>query len=199
MAFPFDYSRPKLLSHKSRSQVIQTNFTDPESKRPSTCVLKFFIPRDYIQYEKEVSAYSTVGDAGVNPQPLADKLWTGSWTVAQYQKFIGNFPSILRKSDKLIHVLMISFIKDAQQLSSITSISRQKQAVRAVMGSLRLLHNLGIAHGDVADSNVLLQSLEDSYSATWVDFSASVTKAPDAMLEAEWRKAVDYFSQLVTY
>jgi RIO-like serine/threonine protein kinase len=79
----------------------------------------------------------------------------------------------------------------------ITPDSEQKLAARAALSALQVLHSLAIKHGDISESNVILQRTDDGYSAVWVDLSSSIVYASYAILSREWQKAIEYFSQLV--
>lgn len=114
-----------------------------------------------------------------------------------YKQIIGRLPSVLGRSETLIHVLMISFVKALNDISHLTPDSMQKLAAKAALSALKILHFLEIAHGDISERNVLVQRTNDGYSATWVDLSSSVSRASHAILSREWKNAIEYFSQLV--
>ena len=195
---PFLHRTPKLLSHQPGHQVILCDYANREGGETLPCILKLFSPRHRKKYNNEIDAYDYVLGSDGEDKPLPNKLWSGTWSKGTYQKFLGNLPSILRPSESEVYALMLEHIDSAIFVTGIDSASSKQLAVGVALRSLRSLHSIGLVHGDIAESNVLIKrGTNHSYSAIWVDFSTSVTNASLAIISREWDKALKYFSQLV--
>jgi serine/threonine protein kinase len=195
--FPFSLSAPRLLSHKPRSQVIQCDYTEGNENTNTACMVKLFSPRARVAYEKEEAVYSLeeVQKANIT----ASRIWSGLWTSSQYQTLLdGKLPSILRRTENQVRVLVLSHIERSKPLSRFTASSRL-QAVRAALRELRRLHTLGIVHGDPSADNVLIQVNGEKIRAKWIDFSASVTTPSETDTAYEWQKAIEYYSDFVSH
>lgn len=191
---PFTFLRPKLLSHKPQRQVVLAEANNVEGGTAPPCILKLFSPKAIVAFERELSVYSSDGAQEVRPQ----KLWSGSWKSSKYLEFLrGNLPSILRKSDPQVYVLVLSYVESIDALPPSQSTDLQIHAVKAALHSLRVLHSAGIVHGDVSCDNLLLQQDDNQFFALWIDFSSSSVNSSVASAEHEWQKAVAYFSRLV--
>ena len=146
-------------------------------------------------FENEVALYSMekIQKTGVVPS----KIWSGSWTVEEYQAVLGGkLPSMLRRPENLVRVLVLSFIENATPLSHIKT-PYLLPAVEAALFALRRLHRVGVVHGDPSADNVLMHGGEEQNLATWIDFSSSIASASDADIDFEWTKAIEYYSQRV--
>lgn len=187
-------SKPRLISHKPRTQVLQCDYTDEIAGQASTCIVKLFSPRAKVAFEKERDVY---WHERVQRGTIASGLWSGLWTSNQYQSFLGgNLPSMLRRTEHQVRVLVLSSIPNSTPMSNV-DISNRMAAVKAALQSLRGLHAVGIVHGDPSASNVLIQGSGDGITATWIDFSASVTKPSEGDVSHELQKAIEYLAQFV--
>jgi hypothetical protein len=190
----FTYTNPRLLSHKPKSQVIQCDYTDKTGSH-QPCIVKLFSPRARVAFENEVALYSM--EKVQKTRVVPSKIWSGLWTVDEYQALLGGkLPSMLRRPENQVKVLVLSFIEDALSLSHMKS-PYLLPAVEAALFALRRLHRVGVVHGDPSADNVLMHAREEQNFATWVDFSSSVAAASDADIDLEWRKAIEYYSQRV--
>ena len=175
---PFTFQRPKLLSHKAGHQVaLSLARNDEAGGGPTPCILKFFSPKCRTAFERELSIYSCEEIEESRPQ----KLWSGTWASSKYSEFIGNLPSILRKSDSLVYILVLSYVEGFEAFIPSQPIELQKHAVKAALLSLQKFHSAGIIHGDVSVDNLLLQNNGDRLEAIWIDFSSSIVNASTAM------------------
>jgi len=191
---PFTFRRPKLFSHKAGRQVAVSLARNDEAEGdPTPCILKFFSPKCRTAFERELSIYNCEEIEESRPQ----KLWSGTWASSKYSEFIGNLPSILRKSDSLVYILVLSYVEGFEAFIPSQPIELQKHAVKAALLSLQKFHSAGIIHGDVSVDNLLLQNNGDRLEAIWIDFSSSIVNASAAMTRHEWEQAVTYFSDLV--
>lgn len=179
--------------------IVYCNYTDLVTPHTSAFVLELFSLRDVRSFERELSACTVLSKTDADPAPVPKKLWSRTWTASQYQHVIDNLSSILRRSEKYVHILMVSFAESHAEISQIAPSHEQIHATRAALGTLQVLRSLGIAHGDISEKNVILQQTDDGYSAIWVDFSSSVLDASSPILSKEWQKAIEYFSQLVGF
>jgi len=191
---PFEYSKAKLLSHKLRSQVVLCDYTSPERRHSTACILKFFAPRDIHSFQREVAVYSAVGEGDHGLQLTPEMLWSGSWSNETYSHVMGSLPSVLRGSETEVHVLMLSYVEGSEHMSRIGSARSKKYASRSALENLRGLHTLQIAHHDISESNVLLNRTKEGYNALWIDFSAAIVSASSRVIATEWQKALEYFS-----
>jgi len=188
---PFTLLRPRLLKHKPRSQVVQCEYAEATGN-DRACIVKLFSPRARLAFENELLVYS-IEEA---QSELASKLWSGLWTTQQYHSFLGgNLPSMLRRPENQVRVLVLSPVPNSIPLSDVDDPLRVT-ASRAAMKALQRLHRLGIVHGDPSASNVLIDRA--GQTATWVDFSTSVLRPTAADISHEWQRAADYFSQFVS-
>ena len=196
---PFSYYEPKLLRHKAQHQVFLCDydtFPNPTGGSNLSCILKLFSSRAQNSFKREVSAYTVIESNLIYSKPVAKKLWSGRWDASKYKEFVqvGNFPSVLRRSERNINVLMISFIKHGKELSRI---SLTEQSVRAAIKALQTLHSVGIAYGNISTSQVLVWRERERYEAKWVDLSSSIVGASQRVLSREWQSCLEYFSKLV--
>jgi serine/threonine protein kinase len=195
---PFKLSKPRLVSHKPRTQVFFADRSIAAEKVDRVhCIVKVFSPRSKISYDKEIATYTLVSDAAPNVVPVL--LWSGVWTVARYRQFIGEkLPTVLRRTENQLHIIVLSYLDGIDAFSDNETTETRQNAAKAALHALARLHSIGIVHGDISGDNVIIQrKTGPSYSATWIDFSASVTSPSKADVSYEWQKAVDYFSQLV--
>lgn len=191
---PPSLSKPRLISHKPRTQVLQCDYTD-ESGQACTCIVKLFSPRAKVGFGRERDVYwlGNVQKGNIT----ASALWSGLWTSTQYQSFLGgNLPSMLRRTEHQVRVLVLSSISNSTLLRNV-GLSSRLAAVKASLQSLRALHDVGIVHGDPSADNVLIQMCGDRLTATWIDFSASVIKPSEFDVSHELQKATEYFAQFV--
>jgi RIO-like serine/threonine protein kinase len=197
---PFQFSRPKLLSHKPRSQVFLCDYSSTGSDSVSACIIKVFTARDKVSYRKESSVYSLARGSGLASglNALPTKLGSGEWDATRYQEFIGGkFPSAMRRSEVGVDVIVLAYIESFNAFGMSESLETRIRGAKSALRTLQTLHTNGIVHGDISVNNVLIQRYRDSYTATWIDFSASVINPTRARIALEWRNAIDYFSQLV--
>jgi hypothetical protein len=197
----FHFSRPKLLSHKSRSQVFLCDYSSAGNNSVSACIVKVFTTRDNVSYRKESSVYSLAsGSLGLasGSNALPAKLGSGEWDATRYQEFLGGkFPSAMRRSETGVNVIVLAYIESFNALAMGESLETRIRGAKAALLTLQILHTNGIVHGDISVNNVLIQRYRDRYTATWIDFSTSVINPTRARIALEWRNAIDYFSQLV--
>lgn len=106
-----------------------------------------------------------------------------------------NIPSLLTGTkDKVIYVLMLGFV-DGLQLEHVES---SKKLALAIMASLCRIHNLGVVHGDISKSNVLILGEAHNPQALWLDFASSWTNASEPQQKWERENALQYFSNWVS-
>jgi serine/threonine protein kinase len=196
------FGRPKLLSHKSQSQVILCDFHSGERIETSSCILKIFPPKSSVAYEKELSIYTHLGTQNSNADAVEEitptKFWSGVWSAERYQEFLGGrLPTVLRRTDTQVDVLVLSYVENICALSSDETSEVRLHAANAALRSLQALHSNEIVHGDISVDNVLFQRNGNRYDALWIDFSASVINASRNSISREWKKAVDYFAHMV--
>lgn len=198
--WPFTYLKRKLLSQKSKSQVILCDFFESDPRNINQCVLKLYHPSNEAAYINELIVYDLRSSNPELIEIVPERLWTGAWNARTYRKFIGeDFPSLLRKwerRDKAVLVHVIEYIEDVGPLHALPE-DLQPFIVKAALHSLRALHKAGIAHGDVSNQNMLVTKNNDSYGIEWIDFGASSPTASPALIALEWENAVSYFSDLV--
>jgi RIO-like serine/threonine protein kinase len=191
---PFVLSKPRLVNHKTRTQVFSCDYAGAERITP--CIVKLFSPRSKANYEKEVAAYTSAASHQQSSLPI--KLWSGVWSVARYQQFIGNkFPSVLRRTENQLNVILLSYVESIDALSPDESPEIRQRAVKAALRALQVLHSIGIVHGDVSRDNVLLHQNGAHWEATWIDFASSIVDPSKRDVTHEWQKAIEYFSNLV--
>jgi len=197
---PFLYSELKLLRHSSLQQVILCDYSSVHGPvQTAQCILKLFSSKARKACDIEVSAYSTVKDSDLQHSPLADVLWSGSWTADQYNEIIGGkLPSIIRPRETTVFVLMLSYIANAERITSISPGLRQEIAIKRALQALRSLHSLKILHGSVGPDNLLLLKKGPSYFAYWIDLSCSSLNASQRALSREWNDAITMFTDLVS-
>ena len=196
---PFRFSNPKLVSQKVHSQVFVCDAFDVEDQSEILCILKFFSPKAVAAYERELAAYSFVEAFTELQEVVPLKLWSGNWVGTQYHEFLGkNLPtSLIRKSDRFVSIIALSYIHNAVNISNAPE-GLRIFLVKAALHSLRRLHAARITHGDVSVQNLLIQREESSgYSVYWIDFSASTIEASPESISHEWTKALEYFSDFV--
>jgi tRNA A-37 threonylcarbamoyl transferase component Bud32 len=93
---------------------------------------------------------------------------------------------------------MLEYVEPGEAISRIGSPSARKLAVGAALRCLQNLHEIRLAHGDIAERNVILRrGIDNPYSAVWIDFSTSVLNVSDEVMLREWEEALHYFSRLV--
>src|ERR1700676_606381 len=114
---PFAFSKPRLVNHKTRTQVFSCHYhASAERITPSPCIIKLFSPRSKATYEKEVTVYTKASSHPQSPLPI--KLWSGVWSVARYQQFVGTkFPSFLRRTENQLNVILLSYVERIDALS----------------------------------------------------------------------------------
>src|SRR5579859_263484 len=193
---PFELTKPRLISQRPQGQVILCNYSPLESRRVGVCVFKVFSILNKTAFEREVSVYAAIGDANLGVEIAPSKLWSGAWQMATYRQFLGHIPPVTAGSETRVYAIMLEFV-DSISWTQILSTSRSKRAARAALQSLQTLHLLRIAHHDILQSNVLLRNMTGSSAALWIDFSTSQLGATTRVLATEWRKATNYFANLV--
>jgi RIO-like serine/threonine protein kinase len=106
-----------------------------------------------------------------------------------------NIPSLLTGTmDKVIYVLMLQVV-DGLQLEHVEP---SKKVALAIMASLCRIHNLGVVHGDISKSNVLILGEAHNPQALWLDFASSWTNASEPQQKWERENALQYFSDWVS-
>lgn len=192
---PFHVYQPRLLTSKSRSQVFQCQYTDESGNSDTPCVVKVFTARAKVAYEKEAAVYSAIDSHSLHVVPT--RLWSGLWTTDQYTSFLaGKLPSIVRRQETQVSVIVLTYINNASPLSTLGT-SIRIQAVKVALRALRLLHESNIVHGDPSADNVLIRQRDNSVSAIWIDFSASAINSSKEDRSFEWQKATEYYSEFV--
>ena len=194
----FRFFNPKLVSHKTHVQVVYSDAFDFKGNKEIICVLKFFHSKIKAAYDRELAVYSAVASSKELQEIVPLKLWSGTWSRAQYFDFLGkSLPSLLRRSDEEILVIILPFIHHIGAISNSPE-DVHTFLVKAALHSLRRLHAAHIAHGDISQSNLLIQRENDSgYYPYWIDFSLSTVGSSTTEISREWEKAVQYFSGLV--
>jgi serine/threonine protein kinase len=193
---PFHVYQPKLVTSRARSQVFQCGYTDSSLGNDTPCVVKVFSTRAQVAYEKEVAVYSAIDSNSLYVTPT--KLWSGLWTTDQYTSFLaGKLPSIVRRQETQVSVIVLTYINNASPLSDTMDPSIRIQAVKVALRALRLLHENNIVHGDPSADNVLIRMEGNSASAIWIDFSASAINSSQEARSFEWQKATEYYSEFV--
>lgn len=195
---PFLFQRPRLLSHKSESQVIYCDAFDIESRELGSCVLKFFPPKAHSRFERELEVYDIASKSNTLQEAVPRRLWSGSWDSKRYQKFLeGRLRSILRKGDKHVDLVALEYIQWSDVISESHPLELRIHAAKSALRSLRVLHDNGIIHGDFSIENILFQKFESYYLAILIDFSASRLGNTGAEMVYEWEWALDYLSTAV--
>jgi serine/threonine protein kinase len=173
------FSKPTLISSSTRSQVIRCSYRlgkANSSAKLLDCVLKFFPCAFRLSYEKELVAYNRLlelsesSEAAFFPTPLG----YAEWSPSKYAKVIGrNLPSLLTGTmDKVIYVLMLEFVEGLQ----LDSVEPSEKFALSVMSSLCRIHNLGVVHGDISKSNVLISDEGQNalqFFSDWVSVNRS--------------------------
>jgi RIO-like serine/threonine protein kinase len=162
------------------------------------CVLKFFPVGFRLTYEREIAAYNRLLDyyqlsgSALSPKPLG----YAEWSSSKYTKAIGhNIPSLLKGTkDKVIYVLMLEFVEGLLLGHVVPS----EKAIVAVLSGLYRMHALGIVHGDVSTSNVIISEEQEDAQAIWLDFGSSWTNASPQQLKWERENALKYFADWVS-
>jgi RIO-like serine/threonine protein kinase len=95
--------------------------------------------------------------------------------------------------DKVIYVLMLQAV-DGLPLEHVEP---SKKLALAIMASLGRIHNLGVVHGDISKSNVLILGEAHNPHALWLDFASSWTNASELQQTWEIKNALQYFSDWV--
>ena len=196
----FLFSHPEVLSSSRNSQVILLKSRLPRGQ-PFDSIVKCFPSRARVEYEKEISVYTVLTENDVSFK-YAKPIGYGQWSSQKYVKILGKKHSSLldEGSDDIISVLMLEFLEEAVPLSDSTNIIAQEPdsglfIATSALSSLAKLHSLGIVHGDISTSNVLLCESD----SLWIDFSSSWINAPSNQIAWEWDRAVEYFSLWVNH
>jgi len=192
------YLRPHLLHDSPRSQVVRCAFRDSRGGGSETqrCVLKFFPAELRSAFEREVAIYRLLSESKDDRLRYARPFGFGEWTNAKYQQVIGRKITPLETtSTNRVYALMLEYLEATVPTSNISP-----ELARSVLSSLESLHKLGIVHGDISASNVLLlPDVAASESAVWIDFSYSWTDASNKQRLLERDRAIKYFAGLVFY
>jgi len=195
---PLLFVRPLLLRHSPASQVIECDAIDNEDGFSQPCVLKFFAPKAEAAFRRELAVYTKTNKEEILGNVVPLLLWEGEWSSAKYKTFIGNFPTLLRKSDRAVKFLAIHRITNTvYDFPTGEPVELQPYAVKTALHGLQILHSFDIVHGDVSVQNLLLRRNSEYYDALWIDFSSSIVDASEQDMRYEWQKAVQYFSNLV--
>lgn len=195
----FRFTNPKLVSQKAKSQVVYCDAFNVKAQKETPCILKFFSSSAVSAYQREVAVYSSVTGSAELQQIVPSMMCSGAVTAAKYRNFLGkNLPtSLLRKSDRQVFVIVLSYIHNTNSISDAPE-GLRLFLVRAALRSLCHLHAARITHGDVSVNNLLIHRANGfGYSPYWIDFSSSSVEASPASISHEWEKAVEYFSDLV--
>lgn len=194
------FSRPRILSSSPHRQVVRFDSRvsrDGKKAGAIDCVLKFFTSKVRIAYDKEVAAYSRLTESNTTlrfPQPLG----FGEWSSAKYAKVLGKGRQTLLEDDpdSTIFVLMLEYIGNSHPLSVIMPIAPEITIL--ALSSLADLHAIGIVHGDISTTNILvIEKKGQDINVAWVDFSSSWTNASSKQIEWELDRAAEYFEEWV--
>jgi hypothetical protein len=199
------FSRVRLLNGGTHSQVCYCTYRIGKSRKIADkvnhCILKFFPNAYQIRFQKEVETYNRLLESDT-PLRYANPLGASKWSGAKYIKTIGKtiggeiepLPDVSVTSS--VYVLMLEYVEGDSISDSLMSL----ETAKAALESLKMLHQLRIAHGDISVNNII--ELEDdgtTKNAVWIDFSCSWIDASSTQIQQEWKIAVEYFSTLVTY
>ena len=192
------FSRPQLLSTGLNTQIVKFHVKRParrgSSSRAEECVLKFFRSAHRLEYQREIAAYEFLLNASAELDFLKP-FGYAEWPITTYRRAIGrNIQTFLDPRDSTILVLMLEYIRDASPLSSMAAITPNIAALS--LDSLMRLHDIGVGHGDISTSNILLIDKNDGQLAIWIDFAASTLENSAEHLELEYRNSVEYFARL---
>jgi RIO-like serine/threonine protein kinase len=189
------FSRPKLLSLGQHSQVIRVNYKLPWDKgSPDDCVLKIFLPRSRVAFEKEKEVYCFLETTPIRFE-YARPIGYGEWTPAKYLKTIGKgiAPLPSATSQASIRVLLLRYV-DGTLLHNIASSS---VIAASALSNLAGLHERGIVHGDISSDNILVSEEDDALKVFWLDFSSSWANASLKQVTWEMEKAAEFFEEWV--
>lgn len=195
------FSRIRLLNGGTHSQVCYCTYRIGKSRKTADkvnhCILKFFPNAYQIHFQKEVETYNRLLESDTSLR-YANPLGASKWSGAKYIKTIGGGIEPLTDVSvtSSVYVLMLEYMEGASVSDSRMSL----ETAKAALESLKMLHQLRIAHGDISFNNIIeLGDDGTTKNAVWIDFSCSWIDASSTQIQQEWKIAVEYFSTLVTY
>lgn len=189
------YSRPHLLHESPRSQVVRCAFRDFQGAQAETqiCVLKFFPGALRPAFDREVAIYGRLIESNDDLLRYPKPLGFAEWTTKKYEKVIGRkITRMIGNEDDIVYVLMLEFLESTTLTNHLSL-----ELVKSALSSLGRLHRLGIVHGDISASNVLILPDNRNLIAVWIDFSYSWTDASERQISLERDRARNYFASLV--
>lgn len=197
------FLKPRLLSHKQHSQVLlcETYFPAADDDLQTPCIAKIFPPKSKPNYDKELAVYThDTGSAGLSGSARPRLLDSGTWSKSRYKGVLGGkLPSVLKRSDTLVFVIVLEYLESEDLLATDQPSEVRLRAAKGALRYLRVLHTEGILHGDVSVDNVLFRKIGNTgYEPFWIDYSAAVVQASEALIGREWKKSIGYFARLVT-
>ena len=193
------FSRPRPLQSGSTRQVIRFDARPSRAGKSATidCVLKFFSYVGRSSYDKEIAVYQRLSENTTTTRPKFRGC--DQWSREKYLKTVGRVTELLSldgEPEPSIFVIMLDYIQLSRPLSTWTPIP--VNTAKLALSALAELHKVGIVHGDISPSNILV--IEDPTApveVVWIDFASSWTDASPKQITWECDRAAEYFSHWV--